>query len=253
MIAKNRLKSMYNGRTLVFGHRGAMAYAPMNTLQAFELAYEQGADGIEFDVHRTKDGQLAIVHDFTVDETTDGTGNVTEMTLPQLKELDAGSWFSDEFRNARIPTLEETIETVGQKLFLNIEIKSMPPQDNGVEALIAECIQHHAIQDRVFVSSFNPLALKRFKKLLPDVPIGYLYMPGNLTEIHAWMSDTDHEAHHPYYKQIDADYMQWAKKHDYIVNTWTVNDLDKAKELRDLGVNGIITNTPDKVIETLKA
>src|SRR5690606_28189003 len=119
------------GQTLVFGHRGAKAYAPMNTIPAFELAAEQGADGIELDVHRSKDGHAVIVHDFTVDETTDGNGTVTEMTLAQLKELDAGSWFGEGFHGVQIPTLDEVFEAVGERLLINVEIKSNMQDTDG--------------------------------------------------------------------------------------------------------------------------
>ena len=105
--------ALNESRTLVFGHRGASAYAPMNTLPAYELAVTQGADGIELDVHLTKDKQIIIVHDETVDKTTDGTGNVHDMRLAELKELDAGSWFGAEFHGTRLPTLDEVFEAVG--------------------------------------------------------------------------------------------------------------------------------------------
>ncbi|MDX1995990.1 MAG: glycerophosphodiester phosphodiesterase family protein, partial [bacterium] len=98
MASQSLLDALNQGRMLVFGHRGASAYAPMNTLPAFELAAEQGADGIELDVHRSADGHPVIVHDFTVDKTTSGTGYVTGMTLAQLKALDAGEWFNESFR-----------------------------------------------------------------------------------------------------------------------------------------------------------
>lgn len=252
MTAKARIDALLDKKTLIFGHRGAMAYAPMNTLPAFELAYAQGADGIELDVHRTIDDKLVIVHDFTIDETTNGTGTVTEMSLPQLKEFDAGSWFSDEFKGVQIPTLDEVFETVGKKLFINVEIKSMPPQDDGVEALVAQAIQQHGLESRVIVSSFNPFALKRFRSLAPDIPIGFLYNSDDIEAMRTLMAGTPHEAHHPYHTIINEAYMQWALDNDYFVNTWTVNDITEAQRLRDLGVNTLITNTPEKLINALK-
>lgn len=250
--AQQRLQTILGDNTLIFGHRGAMAYAPMNTLPAFELAYEQGADGIELDVHRSSDGELVIVHDFTIDETTDGEGTVTEMSLAQLKEFDAGSWFSDNFKGVKIPTLDEVFEAVGKKLIINVEIKSIPPQDDGVEALIAQAIAHHGLESRVLVSSFNPFALKRFRKIAPDIPIGFLYNSDDIDSMMALMEDTPHEAHHPYHTTIDEAYMQWARENGYSVNTWTVNEVDEARRLHDLGVNTIITNTPDTFVKALR-
>lgn len=251
MLPQQILREMYQGRTLVFGHRGAKAYAPMNTLPAFELALKQGAHGIELDVHRSKDGCPVIVHDFTVDGTTDGTGKVAEMTLPQLKELDAGSWFDEEFRGTRVPTLDEVFEAVGKKLYINVEIKSNSLDTDGVEQVVADCISRHNMQTRVIVSSFNPYTLKRFREILPEVPIGYLLEP-EIQKTHILMSKADHEARHPYHETIDDMYMIWARDAGFYVNAWTVNDPYRARVLRALGVNGIITDNPDKILEAFQ-
>ncbi len=116
MSARSIIDAMYATSPLVFGHRGAKAYAPMNTIPSFELAAKQGAHGIELDVHRSKDGYPVIMHNFSVDETTNGTGRVTAMTLSELKALDAGSWFSPQFKGVTIPTLDEVFEAVGKRL-----------------------------------------------------------------------------------------------------------------------------------------
>jgi glycerophosphoryl diester phosphodiesterase len=250
-MIKQILDDMYQGRTLVLGHRGARAYAPMNTLPAFELAVQQGADGIELDVHRSKDGYPVIVHDFTVDETTDGRGQVTEMTLAELKALDAGAWFGEAFRGTRIPTLDEVFEAVGKKVrVINVEIKFASDKTDGVEQVVADCITRHNMQTRVIISSFNPITLHRFRSIMPDVPIGFLYM-GDQT----WnqlMNNLPHEARHPYHEMIDAAYMEQARADGYRVNTWTVNDPVRAVELRNLGVDSIITDNPDTIIGALR-
>ena len=248
------LEAWYKGRTLVFGHRGAKAYAPMNTIPAFELAAEQGADGVELDVHRSKDGHVVIVHDFTVDETTDGSGTVTEMTLAQLKELDAGSWFGEGFHGVRIPTLDEVFEAVGERLLINVEIKSNMQDTDGVEQVVADVIANYEMAQRVIVSSFNPLALQRFREIMPEVPIGWLYTEDSLKSTRAMMQalDLQYEAEHPHHEMIDLDYMSWARGRGYRVNTWTVNDPARAAELRDLGVDAIITDNPDTVIAALR-
>lgn len=241
------LDEMYQGKPLVFGHRGASAYAPMNTLPAFELAADQGAAGIELDVHRSADGRPVIVHDFTVDSTTNGTGLVTAMTLSQLKALDAGAWFSPSFAGTQVPTLDEVFEAVGQRLFVNVEIKAFGLRTDGVEEVVAACIARHNMQRRVIVSSFNPLTLRRFRALAPDVPVGFLYMP-HIMSYTTWMlSGLPHEARHPYHAMIDARLMRRAKEQGYRVNTWTVNDPERAAALRDLGVDCIITDKPDVI------
>jgi glycerophosphoryl diester phosphodiesterase len=244
------LDQMYHGQTLIFGHRGASAYAPMNTLPAFELAAKQGADGVELDVHFSQDKQLIVLHDFTVDHTTDGTGDARDMTLAELKALDAGSWKGAEYTDIQIPTLDEVFEAIGQKLYVNVEIKSETEDTDGVEQAVADCIRRNNMQARVIVSSFNPLALKRFRDIMPAVPIGYLYMSDDqpFAEV---METLPHEARHPHYPMIDRAYMEWTKRKGYRVNAWTVDDPARAIELKRLGVDAIITDTPDVMREAL--
>lgn len=246
------IQAMFDGQTLVFGHRGAKAYAPMNTLPAYELAAEQGAQGIELDVHRSKDGYPVIVHDFKVDATSDGKGLVTEMTLAQLKALDAGAWFAPQFAGTHIPTLDEVFEALGRRLFVNVEIKSDSRETDGVEQVVADCITRHNMQSRVIVSSFNPYTLHRFRAVMPDVPLGFLYDESTVPNAHDLMKDFAYEAYHPHHKLIDAALMQAHVQAGHIVNTWTVNDPARALELRDLGVSAIITDNPDTILEALR-
>jgi glycerophosphoryl diester phosphodiesterase len=251
-IAQQVMTEIYHQpRTLVFGHRGASAYAPMNTIPAFELAAAQGADGVELDVHLSQDGQLIVLHDFTVDHTTDGHGYARDMTLAELRQLDAGVNFGDQFRGVRIPTLDEVFEAVGRRLFINVEIKSETLETDGVEQVTAETINRHKMEKRVIVSSFNPLALQRFRAILPDVPIGFLYMEGGVPFPEV-VDALPHEARHPHHPMIDAAYMDWAREHKYRVNTWTVNDPDKTRELIALGVDAVITDKPDVMIEVVR-
>jgi len=247
---KTVLDEMYQGRTLVFGHRGASAYAPMNTLPAFEMAASQGADGVELDVHLSKDKHLIVLHDFSVDHTTDGVGFARDMTLAELKQLDAGSWKGEQFRGVRIPTLDEVFEAVGRQLYINVEIKSETVETDGVEQKVADSINRYNMGRRVIVSSFNPLTLKRFRQIMPDVPIGYLY-ESNEQPFPEVVRELSHEARHPQHTMIDAAYMEWARKNGYRVNTWTVNNPARTVELRNLGVDGIITDKPDMILEAL--
>jgi glycerophosphoryl diester phosphodiesterase len=224
----------------------------MNTLPAFELAADMGADGIELDVHRSKDGELVIVHDFTVDNTTDGEGAVSEMTLAELKSLDAGSWFDVKFMGAQIPTLDEVFDAVGHKMFINIEIKSLPPLDNGLEELVANKIDDYGLAERVIVSSFNPIAIRRFRQIAPHVATGFLTAPESVSFVKQEMLDgLTYDALHPYFELADADYVASAKKGGYRINTWTVNDPEQAIALCDLGVDGIITDYPDVIRHAL--
>lgn len=240
----------YRGKTLIFGHRGASAYAPMNTIPAFELALRQDADGIELDVHLSADGQLIVLHDFTVDHTTDGSGPAKSMTLAKLKTLDAGYKFGEQFRGTRIPTLDEVFAAVGGKLLINVEIKSETEDTDGVEQVTADCIRRHNLLQSVIVSSFNPLALKRFRAILPEVAIGYLYAP-DYSFFPEVMDALTHEAIHPYHESIDPVLVERATRAGQVINTWTVNDPARAIALRDLGVPGIITDKPDVIRKAL--
>lgn len=232
---------------MVYGHRGAKAYAPMNTLPAFELAVAQGAHGIELDVHRSCDGYPVIIHDFTVDATTNGTGYVTALSLNELKALDAGSWFAPAFAGVQIPTLDEVFETVGKRVFINIEIKASSPDTDGVEEVVANCIKQHHMQQRVLLSSFSLPTLVRFRALMPEVPLGYLY-EGTSSIL---PDDVPFEAYHPHYEHITEELVKQYQRSNKIINVWTVNDPTRAADLAALGVHGIITDTPDTVLRAL--
>lgn len=238
---------------LVLGHRGASFDAPENTLAAFELARRQGADGIELDTTLSRDGVPVVIHDLTLDNTTNGTGPVRDLDLRALKALDAGSHFDVEFKGERIPTLDEALETAGPDMTINIELKTSSWRADGLEQAVLRVIRHHGASSQVIVSSFNPVALRRFRALAPEIPIGYLYSPDEPPYLrYGWlMLGVPHQARHPYHAMIDARYMMWARRHGYRVNTWTVDDPDRIRELRDLGVHAIITNRPALALEAL--
>jgi glycerophosphoryl diester phosphodiesterase len=232
---------------LNIAHRGASAAAPANTLAAFHKALELGADGVEFDVHLSADGVPVVIHDFTVDATTDGSGRVAGLTVAQLKQLDAGATFDPSFAGERIPTLDEVLEPLGGRLLLNVELKTTSLGDNGLERAVIAQVERHGLGDDVLLSSFNPFSLRRAKQLAPHIPVGLLHGPGlPLPLRRAWLAFlAPHDARHPKHTMVDAPYMAWAKQNGYRVNTWTVDDPDEMRRLIDLGVDGIVTNVPD--------
>lgn len=242
-------EAMTSGQTLVFGHRGAMADAPMNTLAAFALAHEQGAQGIELDTQLSKDGQPIVLHDFTVDATTDGRGAAADFTLAELRRLDAGSWFSPEFAGERIPALDEVLAAFGGKLFINIEVKSRMTSPDALSQAVATCIERHGQLDRVIVSSFDWSLLRRFRALCPQVMIGCLYYKGNVARP---PDELAAEALHPWHDLVDAASMERARTGGLFVNAWTINDGRRACQLQRLGVNGIITDTPGEILTALE-
>lgn len=247
------LYDMYQSGPIVFGHRGASAYAPMNTIPAFELAASMGAQAIELDVWLSKDDELVIIHDATVDHTTNGTGYVWDKTLAELKSLRASHKFTNEYPQAQIPTLDEVFEAVGQKLIVNVEIKFDPGMRSGVEAAVAACIYQHGMERRTLISSFHPQVLYNFRQVAPDIPIAFLHEPS--TDAEAWPMvealGLRFEVLHPHHSQIDEAYMDFARTNDLLVNTWTVNDPDRAMELMMLGVNGLCSDVPDVMLALL--
>lgn len=141
---------------MIFAHRGACALAPENTLPSFELASAHQADAIELDAKLSKDNVVMVIHDQTVDRTTDGIGKVNQMSLVELKKLDAGVFFAKEFTGVKIPTLDEVFESVGQKLFVNVELTNYKSGNDVLVEQVVEVVKRHNMQGRVLFSSFLP-------------------------------------------------------------------------------------------------
>lgn len=231
-----------DNRPLIIGHRGASAHAPENTLAAFMLALAQGADGVELDVTRCATGEVVVIHDDTVDRTTNGTGQVRRMSLAELRALNAGD-------GERIPTLDEVITATAdapRPFLLNIEVKSGAVPFDGLEGAVVEVARRHGCEDRVLFSSFNPLAVRRLARLAPDIPRGILYhhaMPVYLREV--WMGRlAPHEFRHPDIGLITPEFVAKLKAQGKRVNTWTVNAPDDIARAAASGVHGIIGDSP---------
>jgi glycerophosphoryl diester phosphodiesterase len=254
MVDKKKTQTMYRlSAPLVLGHRGASFDAPQNTIAAFTLAREMGADGVELDTSLSNDGVPIVIHDLSLDKTTNGTGPVGLLTVKELKELDAGSSHSAKYAGEQIPTLEEVFEAIGPDMIVNVELKSVSMVANGLEPAVLDVIRRHNALNRVIISSFNPFALRRFRKLAPDIPMGYLYSADEPMYLrNRWlMIGVSYEALHPHESMIDTAYMATAKRDGYRINTWTVDDPARILALRDLGVDSIISNRPDVALATL--
>jgi len=247
------LDKLYTLAPLVIAHRGASFSAPENTLAAFGLAREIGADGIELDTSLTSDDIPVVIHNLTLEHTTNGTGPVRDLDLSAIKALDAGSHFSPKFRGEQIPTLDEVFETIGPQLIVNIELKSISSRANGLEPAVASVIQRHNAGQRVIVSSFNPFALRRFRTAALDIPLGYLVSPDEPLYLRQdWLlAGVRYQARHPEDIMVDAHYMAKTKRRGYRVNVWTVDDPERIIQLQALGVDGIITNRPDVALQAL--
>ena len=236
--------------TAIFAHRGARCVAPENTLPAFAIALEMGVAGIELDVHRSADGQLVVIHDFTVEKTTDGQGAVDALSVAELRRLDAGSHFSPAFAGVQIPLLEEVLDLVGDRCLLNLEIKSVHPYAEDASASVAALIRQRNLYGQVLVSSFNPVTLIKLRHLDPRIRLGMLYdesMPPFLRQVWAGAPIVP-EAQHPHFSLVDASFMEWARGLPAEVNTWTVNTVEEARQLAALGVDILMTDVPDLIL-----
>lgn len=244
----------YRDRPLNFGHRGAPKAAPENTLVSFQKAREMGADGVELDVMLCADGEPVVIHDFTVKRTTNGHGRVRELTLVQLKALDAGSWFGPEFAGERIPTLREVAAWAGEDMLLNIELKSTSIPGDGLEEKVISIVREYGLEQRVVLSSFNPFALWRVKRLASDLHTGLLYasdLPVYLRR--AWLRPlAQPDALHPHYEMVTDDYLLWARRKGYRINVWTPDQVSDWQRLLRQKVDMIITNCPDALAMMIK-
>ena len=228
-----------------FAHRGASAHAPENTLAAFQLAHEMGAPAIEFDVKLSADNQVMVIHDPTLERTTNGSGFVKDAELKELKKLDAGSKFSQKYAKEPIPTLDEVFEALGNKIFMNIELTNYnTPMDRLVDK-VCQLINEHSVQDSVMFSSFFPSNLIRARQLLPNIPRGQLALEGaNGWWQRLWGNYLDLQAEHPYTSDVTAKAVAAAHARNRKVHVWTVNDPADMRRLRDIGVDAIFTDVP---------
>jgi glycerophosphoryl diester phosphodiesterase len=239
---------------ILLGHRGAKKYAPENTLAAFNLALEQGADGVELDAKLSADGIIVVHHDTTVNRTTDGKGRLSQLPFAALRELDAGSFFSEKFRGEKIPTLEEVFESIGRRAIINVELTNYStPHDSLVEKT-CELVRRHALQKSIIFSSFFAGNLKKAAALLPEVPRGLLTQASVLG---LWgrsfgFNFGDYAALHPYISDVTAQQVQRVHRLGRKINVWTVNTEEDIRRLIGWGVDGIITDDPLLAVRTAR-
>ncbi|MBU5437472.1 glycerophosphodiester phosphodiesterase [Tissierella sp. MSJ-40] len=230
---------------IIYGHRGAARYYPENTMISYEKAIEMGADGIEIDVHKSKDGHLIVCHDEKVDRTTNGSGYIKDLSLQELKNLDAGSWFSDKFKGERIPVLEEVLQFVKEKnVLLNIEIKSGPIFYHDIEEDIVNAIKAYNLEDRIIISSFNHYSLLKIKDIDKGLKTGILYIAG-LASPWEYARSVKADAIHPLFMTIDRDVVLSCLENGIQVNPFTVNEEWGLQLMKSFGVTSVITDCPD--------
>jgi len=242
-------------RINVQAHRGASAYAPENTAPSFRLAVELGADGVENDIRLTKDGVYVLSHDSNINRMSNGKGEVNEMTYEELLQYDFGVRTSQKFKGTRIATLEEFLEIVKDMRVINIELKPFSPQEDKKYAFktLYDALVKYRCADRTIISSFDHPALKELKAVHPDLRTALLYGHGmSPEETIAFVKNFDADIIHPQIGAVNEKIMEACRKNGIEVNVWTVDSNHDIKRAMELGVTGIITNVPDKVLKVLR-
>lgn len=251
------------GKVYTIAHRGASGYAPENTMPAFELAVEMKSDYIELDIHLTKDQIPVVIHDVTVNRTTNGKGSIKNMTLAQLKQLDAGSWFNkaypmfarDSYAGLAIPTLDEVFSTLGKTTNYIVEIKEPAPNSN-IEALLNESIQKYDLEHEVAVHSFSGTSLRKLHQLNPEIPLYQLvwndYAASRVSEAYLRSVKSYAIGISPNFQGITAVYVAQVKNYGLKLMPYTVNYQVNMNKAYLWGVDGVYTNFPDRFREVIE-
>jgi glycerophosphoryl diester phosphodiesterase len=228
---------------LVVAHRGASRYAPENTLAAFRLALAQGAWAVECDVRRTRDDRLVVIHDATVDRTTDGSGLVTALPLDAIRGLDAGRWFGAEFTGERVPLLEEVLALIRGRALIQVEIKNEATTAKGIEARVVSTLVDTGMEGEALVMSFDHESVRIVRSLRSDVATGILYaarpadLAGSARKAGATALCLE-------WASLDADVMAQARGAGLGVCVWTVDHEAVFRRCHELGVDAVASNDP---------
>lgn len=236
----------------IFAHRGSKKTHPENTMLAFIEAERVGADGIEFDVQLSSDGELVVIHDETLDRTTTLTGYVKNHTAEELKKADAGIFFSEQFIGERIPFLREVFEWArNNELVMNVELKTDKFTYEGIEQKVIDLIREFHFEDRMILSSFNHHSLEIAKEIAPEIERALLFkeLPQNIESI---LEEKGESGFHPKRRTITKKLTKYAQSLGYKVRPWIANKRKNILLLADLGVDAIMTDCPEKAIKLLR-
>ncbi len=236
----------------IYAHRGSSGTHPENTIAAFQEAARLPIQGVEFDVHLSKDDEIVVIHDEKIDRTSNGIGFVKDLTAAQLKAFDFGSWFSQDFKGQTIPTLREVLNVFANTTHhLNIELKSdVFPYPGMVEKVIS-IVEEMGLDTRVVLSSFDHEAIRSVKQLAPHLETAILFSEV-LVEPLDYMNNIPANALHLYFQTAFRPSIQQVLKTGATIRTYTVNEEKDAQMLKDIGVEGIFTDYPEKMIPYTK-
>jgi glycerophosphoryl diester phosphodiesterase len=230
---------------LLFGHRGCPQLAPENNLSSFKEVLKHKVPGVELDVQICLSGELIVYHDNNLKRTTGFNGEVVDHDLTQIRSLDNGSFFSKEFKGEKIPLFEEVLQLLGDKVYYDIELKSDYMKNRGLEQKVYEMIKDFNLEKRVMISSFNPIPVKRFRKITSEIPCALIYSNGKEVPFYLRNGNgrflSGGSAIKPDHHLLDKKLFDKLKK-KYEVMTWTVDDEERFRELTEWGISGICTN-----------
>jgi len=235
----------------LFAHRGVSAHYPENTKAAFYAASKLPIAGIELDVHVTADGEVVVIHDETIDRTSNGSGYVKDLTLQQLRSYDYGSWFADEYNGESIPTLGEVLEIfVATHHRINIELKTDIFPYEGIEALVLKEIAKHQITERVIISSFNHESLQTVSQMAPYIETAALFAEV-LVDFTTYTASIPADAIHVSLLTAFRKSIGVALEQQAMIRVYTVNDPEYAKQLKQLGIQAVFTDDPEAILAEL--
>ena len=226
------------------GHRGARAHAPENTMSSFALGAAMGIDAVETDVQLSRDGEVVLIHDHTVDRTTNGHGFVRDMTLEELKVLDAGSRHDPKYAGERIPTLSELLGWAKDRVAVAIEIKNGPIYYPGIAEKTIRLVRRHGMERQVVLISFDHCVLLEAKKIAPEMATGILYVAG-LVDTVATVRAARADALHPNWAFVTPELVREVHEAGLAINPWNANDLATLRLLSDMGVDSVGTDYPE--------
>jgi glycerophosphoryl diester phosphodiesterase len=261
-MAAAYIEALKARRVLVVAHRGASAYAPENTLPAFELACAQGADTLELDVHLSRDGEVVVLHDERVDRTTDGSGAVRSLTLAHIRSLDAGRWFGRAWQGTRIPTLREVLETFASRALLDIEVKAgvfadtrsgVVREDRDVSVVLTQRVLREVeradASDRVVISGFGLQGLRWLRETAPDIATQWSVTSAEISRDCEVAAEAGLTVVSPQEDAAGAANVACAHAHGLSVHVYTKGDDRAVTALMRAGVDAIKTSRPDRLRE----
>lgn len=241
--AKTSPKEKANYQVKIVAHRGGKKWAPENTLAAFRKAVEAKVDGIELDIHKCKTGELVVIHDDTLERTTNGAGLVKEKSLADLQKLDCGSWYDSAFKDERLPLLQDVLKLVDGQLEINIEIKNCPMNYENIAEDLLKLLEGYKYPDKIMISSFDHKVIKEIASLSKRYKLALL--GDNIPyDIAGYATKAGANAWNPAFDCVRPDSVKDAHAGNISVNTWTLNKKEEWRKALDLKVDSIITDDP---------